>query len=212
MTRGGDEDREREIREEIGFHLEMRARELERRGLAPGAARRAAEERFGGVEKTVGECLRASGEERLMLQKVNLALLGVLIALTGFLAWTTGGPRGVSAGEIEGLKAEVRSLREALAAPAAPALDPDRAVVLSGQVARPGAVAWREGLTLSLALAERGGLGNFARASEIRILRRSDEGASPARIPVDYQSVLAGERSDPELRPGDIIEVPEALF
>jgi hypothetical protein len=49
---------EAEILEEIAFHLEMRTRDNVREGLEPEEARRAAEERFGSVEKVIGECLR----------------------------------------------------------------------------------------------------------------------------------------------------------
>jgi putative ABC transport system permease protein len=43
-----------DVDEELEFHLEMRASEFEARGLAPDAARRAARERFGDVDRVAG--------------------------------------------------------------------------------------------------------------------------------------------------------------
>jgi putative ABC transport system permease protein len=49
---------EREVDDELEFHLEMRARELAAGGLLPPAARRAAEQRFSDLEATRRECRR----------------------------------------------------------------------------------------------------------------------------------------------------------
>lgn len=68
MRRDGDEewgrsdrpldDLEREVDDEIAFHMEMRARENASRGMDPTAARRAAERRFGDVEDVRRELTR----------------------------------------------------------------------------------------------------------------------------------------------------------
>ena len=56
---------EREVDEELAFHLEMRARELEEGGMEPLAARRAAERRFRDLPATRRECRRlATGRDR----------------------------------------------------------------------------------------------------------------------------------------------------
>ncbi len=47
-------DIEADVDDEMRFHLEMRAREYEARGFAPRAARRAARERFGDVDRVAG--------------------------------------------------------------------------------------------------------------------------------------------------------------
>lgn len=54
---------EEEIRDEIAFYLEMRARELEEEGMDPGAARLAARAAFGEVEAVVRRCraIRSAG-------------------------------------------------------------------------------------------------------------------------------------------------------
>ena len=55
-TRGVD----REVHEEIRFHIEMRAEANERGGMAPEAARRAAERSFGDPDR-----VRRAGREHL---------------------------------------------------------------------------------------------------------------------------------------------------
>lgn len=95
-----------EVDEEIAFHLDMRARDLEREGLAPDAARTQAAEEFGNVEEarrtlrrmdrttergrrrrdTLGQILARVVRHGLGLAAVGVAL-GVVAALglTGFL-------------------------------------------------------------------------------------------------------------------------------
>jgi putative ABC transport system permease protein len=50
---------EREVEEELGFHLEMLVAEYEARGLEPGEARRRAEQRFGEVTRMRRNAVRA---------------------------------------------------------------------------------------------------------------------------------------------------------
>ncbi len=55
----------REVEEELAFHLEMRTRELVEGGMAPRAARLAAERRFRDLEATRRACRRiAEGRDR----------------------------------------------------------------------------------------------------------------------------------------------------
>ncbi|MGH9332101.1 MAG: ABC transporter permease, partial [Vicinamibacterales bacterium] len=51
-----------EVDAELRFHLEMRARELERQGLSPDAARAEAERRFGDVSAVARECRSLAAE------------------------------------------------------------------------------------------------------------------------------------------------------
>src|SRR5688500_12542480 len=55
-------DQPRDVRDEIGFHLEMRTREFIEAGMTPAAAREAAEASFGDVREIEAQCrdLRAS--------------------------------------------------------------------------------------------------------------------------------------------------------
>src|SRR5262245_17447605 len=48
-------DTNTELDDELRFHLEMEARELEKRGVAPDVARREAHRRFGGVDRYAEE-------------------------------------------------------------------------------------------------------------------------------------------------------------
>jgi putative ABC transport system permease protein len=50
-------DTRRDVDDELSFHIEMRAAEYERSGLDPAEARRRAEDRFGSVDRTRGECV-----------------------------------------------------------------------------------------------------------------------------------------------------------
>ena len=53
---------EREVDDELQQHLELRAREYEEQGLAPDAARRAAQQRFGDVESVRRQCRELARE------------------------------------------------------------------------------------------------------------------------------------------------------
>src|SRR6187397_1656181 len=81
-------DLKADVNDELGFHLEMRARDLERQGRAPGDAREAAERDFGDVAAIRDACLtiderrfrRASRKERLMtlLHDIRLSVRSLL--------------------------------------------------------------------------------------------------------------------------------------
>jgi predicted permease len=70
---------ERQMDEEMGFHLEMEIQKLERRGLDRETARSEALRRFGGVEKYKEECRDARGVTPLetLRQDVRFALRGL---------------------------------------------------------------------------------------------------------------------------------------
>jgi putative ABC transport system permease protein len=53
---------DREVEDELQRHLELRAREYEQQGLAPDAARRAAQRRFGDVESVRRQCRELARE------------------------------------------------------------------------------------------------------------------------------------------------------
>lgn len=54
----------KEVRDELGFYLEMRTRELVESGVPPDEARRRAEEAFGSIETIDAECRRLTGRQR----------------------------------------------------------------------------------------------------------------------------------------------------
>lgn len=81
-----------------------------------------------------------------------------------------------------------------------------------GQVANPGPVAYRDGMTLLDVLLEAGGLAPFAAGNRSRLNRTVD--GKPVEIRVKLGRLLEkGDlRENMPVRPGDIIVVPEAAF
>src|SRR5438477_11481670 len=65
-----------DVDEELQFHLEMRSREYEARGLAPEAAHRAARERFGDVSRVAG-WLRRHDLERERARRAGEIMSGI---------------------------------------------------------------------------------------------------------------------------------------
>jgi putative ABC transport system permease protein len=62
-----------EVGAELGFHLEMRARELERQGLTPEAARAEAERRFGNLSAVARECRSLAAERNRRMDVADAA-------------------------------------------------------------------------------------------------------------------------------------------
>jgi polysaccharide export outer membrane protein len=77
-----------------------------------------------------------------------------------------------------------------------------------GQVTKPGAFKLHSGETLSQALAEAGGLGEFADPSKIRILRHKE--TETVVLTVNYNVVRSGGdlSADVPVEPGDTVSVP----
>lgn len=76
-----------------------------------------------------------------------------------------------------------------------------------GEVRSPGAVVLQRELTVLQALALSGGLTEFARENDIRVLRRTDKG--PETIAFRYKDALKGsDQTHLTLRPGDTVIVP----
>lgn len=95
------------------------------------------------------------------------------------------------------------------------AISPWGSVNVLGRVRTPGRVNIppTQDLTVSAAIQQAGGLDTSARASAIRVTRRTEDGKRQ-RISVDLTAI--GQQGDAEndliLRPGDIIFVPERIF
>ena len=80
-----------------------------------------------------------------------------------------------------------------------------------GQVKTPGSVRFREKLTLMDAISEVGGLTEFAAGNRARLVRSANGESRETRLRVG--DLMKGKiQNNIELRPGDIIVVPESAF
>jgi polysaccharide biosynthesis/export protein len=78
-----------------------------------------------------------------------------------------------------------------------------QAVFVLGAVNKPGALPYREGMTLYQAISQAQGLGQYAKINKVYILRDG------ARIEVRLKRILKGQESDYMLEPGDQIFIDE---
>ena len=90
----------------------------------------------------------------------------------------------------------------------------NRRVFLLGQVRSPGAIEFPpdEPLTLLQAIARAGGFTAIAASDRVSIIR--SEGGTETKITVNVAAIIkSGDKSkDVELRPDDIVSVPESVF
>lgn len=80
-------------------------------------------------------------------------------------------------------------------------------VYVLGEVNRPGIVPITSNMTVLQALAVAGGLKDFANEKNIRILRKSVTGTQTIRF--NYKDAIKGEGSNPQIKAGDTIVVPD---
>jgi polysaccharide biosynthesis/export protein len=80
-------------------------------------------------------------------------------------------------------------------------------VYVIGEVASPGTLVMQGPMTVLQALAQVGGLREFADRDDIRILRKGTTG-TVRTIDFDYKRALKGETEPMYLQPGDTIVVP----
>jgi polysaccharide export outer membrane protein len=85
-------------------------------------------------------------------------------------------------------------------------------VKVLGQVKVPQAVPYRKGLTVLDVILATGGLTDFAAPNRARIVRHSDKGNEEIKIKLGNLLNRGDARQNLELRPGDILIVPQALF
>lgn len=85
-------------------------------------------------------------------------------------------------------------------------------VKVIGQVTTPQALPYREGMTVLDAILAVGGLGQFAAGNRAKIVR--NEGGKQRELKVRLHDLVKdGQmRHNIELRPGDVLVVPESLF
>ena len=82
--------------------------------------------------------------------------------------------------------------------------------IVGGQVGRPGKLDWRDGLTLTQAIAMAGGFTDASKHSQVLLFRRVSDRWTEARI-VNVKKMLHSRdlQEDPELQPGDMLFVPK---
>ena len=80
-------------------------------------------------------------------------------------------------------------------------------VYVIGEVSNPGAQVMQGPMTVLQALAQAGGLKEFANKSDIRVLRKSSAGRTTT-LNFNYKDAIKGEVDPMPLQPGDTVVVP----
>jgi polysaccharide biosynthesis/export protein len=85
-------------------------------------------------------------------------------------------------------------------------------VKIIGQVVKPQSLPYREGMTVLDAVLAVGGLGPFAAGNRAKVVRSVD--GKPTEIKVKLEDLVnkGAMRHNIELKPGDVLVVPESLF
>jgi polysaccharide export outer membrane protein len=83
---------------------------------------------------------------------------------------------------------------------------PESLVYVSGQVSKPGSVAFREGLTVARAITEAGGAADAANLGRVTLLRGDQ------RIRVNVRRILKGKDPDVPVLAGDQVVVGESVL
>ena len=85
-------------------------------------------------------------------------------------------------------------------------------VKIIGQVARPQALAYREGMTVLDAVLAVGGLSQFAAGNRARIMRTTDGHQQEIKIKLAALVNDGDMKQNVALKPGDVLVVPESRF
>ena len=81
-------------------------------------------------------------------------------------------------------------------------------VYITGNVKQPQKIIWREGLTLTQALALSGGVLPKTRTNSIRVYRKKNDRIGAEEIKIDLKAIKKHRTADVILQPYDIINVP----
>lgn len=204
---------EADIDEELAAHVALRARDNEAAGMPPEQALREAELRFGDRQRIFAECRDIQLKERIVLQRINVALVAVLVVGMAASLWTGTRAQEAAQAQIAVLRSEVAALAGALrsgpAAGAASAEERAPAVHVLGKVRRPGEIPWCERMTLTKLIAISGDFEEFAKRTEVTIMRGSAPGG---REVVNFDDIIEGKREDVRLGAEDLVYVPESFF
>lgn len=83
-------------------------------------------------------------------------------------------------------------------------------IYVEGEVQNPGVYAYQPGLTSLNAILMAGGFARYAAPGRTRVIRKNDGEQQVIRI--DLDRVRQGEIQDLQLKPGDLVNVPESWF
>lgn len=117
-SRRSTRDVERDIDDEIAFHLESAARELEAEGLSLDEARAEARRRFGNVEAITRECRRTGASGRIFFQSLSIVAIVVLTLAVVLLLLRGRALEAASQEQVARLHDEIARLHHASAAAA----------------------------------------------------------------------------------------------
>lgn len=82
-----------------------------------------------------------------------------------------------------------------------------------GQVGRPGAVPYRDGMTVLDVILEAGGLTDFAAGNRAKLIRKDESGKTrEIRIRLDSLLKKGKVEENMDVKPGDLLLVPESFF
>jgi hypothetical protein len=131
-------DVEADIREELAFHISEREGELIEGGMEPAEAAAAARAEFGDVDRVTAQCRGIQLGERIMLQRINLAITLTAVVLLGVFLWRMESGRTQTADGFGAVQAELASLRAFVADAAS---DPGEPVPVETAASEPAASA-----------------------------------------------------------------------
>jgi len=83
-------------------------------------------------------------------------------------------------------------------------------VFVFGEVAKPGAFAFEEGMTIIHAVSQAGGFSKMAAKNSVNVTRVID--GREVKVPVKVEDIVIGREKNFPLQPGDIIFVPESFL
>ena len=89
---------------------------------------------------------------------------------------------------------------------------PEEQIRVVGQAANPQVVPYREGMTVLDVVIAVGGLGEFAAGNRSKIVRKVNGKAVEYRVRLDDLINKGDISENVEIRPGDILIIPEAFF
>ncbi len=181
-NRSGDEIA-RDVEDELAFHLEMRTRAIEsEEGVDRATAGELARTRFGNVDRIRNECQRIALKERNMLQRVNLALMIVVMLVVVGVGAQVYITQRYNTLALQAITSDLAKMK--FDAAAAGHAENSRSsagggiVFLKGGVARNGIYSLPpEGtLTIDRAINAAGGLQGDAAGARVQIKRRDGDG------------------------------------